>query len=161
MNNLIIIDDTTCKEELKSFITANADQIRLCLTEEDYNIDLDILIQKIHSVFDDQKLVFIKTADSFIKVAIAEIFCIKEEDTGLFLHLIDDTSHLLPEKIEHYKHSFSNYNIIQIADKILLNTSFIESYVIDQGVLFCVEGVKFDVENQYKSLLLNQLNSLE
>ncbi|MFP4024711.1 MAG: hypothetical protein ACLFVR_09305 [Thiohalospira sp.] len=83
----------------------------------------------------------------------------KEESSGVFLHLVDDTSHLLPEKIEHYKHSFSNYNILQIADNILLNTSFIESYIIDQGVLFCVDGVRFDVEKKYETQLLNELNN--
>lgn len=161
MNNLIIIDDSTCKEELKSFITANADQIKLFLTEDDYNIDMDVLIQRIHSVFDDQKMVFIKTADSFIKVAIADIFCIKEDGSGVLLNLVDESEHLLPEALEYYINSFSKYNIVQISDGVLVNTSFIESYIIDQGILFCAGGLKFEVEKKFKSYLLNHLNNID
>lgn len=161
MNNLIIIDDATCKEELKSFIKANAQQIKLFLTEDDYNIDLDVLIQRIHSVFDNQKMVFIKTLDSLIKVAIADVFCIKDNVSGVLLNLVDGSEYPLPEALEYYISSFSKYNIVQISDKILVNTSFIESYIIDQGILFCTGGLKFDVENHYQSILLKQLNSLE
>lgn len=161
MNNLIIIDDTTCKEELKSFITSNADQIKLFLTEDDYNIDLDVLIQRIHSVFDDQKMVFIRTADSLIKVAIADVFYINDDESRVFLNLVDGSAHALLEKLDHYIRSFANYNMIQINSKVLINISFIESYIIDQGILFCTGGLKFEVARDYEDKLLNRLNNID
>lgn len=161
MNNLIIIDDATCKDELKSFIAANADQIKLFLTEDDYNIDLDVLIQRIHSVFDDQKMVFIRTEDSLIKIAIADVFYINENESGVFLNLVDGTVYQLPEELEHYIKSFANYNIIQINDKVLVNTSFIESYIINQGILFFDGGLKFEVASNFENKLLNHLNNID
>jgi len=161
MNNLIIIDDSKCKDQLKSFIADNADQVKLFLTEEDYNVDLDSLTEKIHSIVDHKKTVFIKTTDSFLRIVIADIFYIQKEASGLFLHLSDKKSYCLPEKIEHYIHAFGKYGMIQVADNTLINTRFIDSYNVDKDFLYCAGRLTFKVKKPYKEILLNKLNNLK
>ena len=77
MNNLIIIDDSTCKEDLNQFVNSNSNHIKLLLTEEEYNVDLDTLINRIQDIFNNQKILFVKTDDSVIKVTSNDILYIQ------------------------------------------------------------------------------------
>lgn len=160
MNNLIIIDDTTCKEDLDQFVTANAEHIKLLLTEEEYNIDIDTLIQRIHHVFDSQKLLFIKTENSIIKVTSSDIFYIQEIDSKLSLHLTNGSGYTLPDNLLHYTKMLSQFNILQINKHTLINTNLIDSFIINDGMLFCTNGASFNVDEEYKLNLITVLNKI-
>jgi DNA-binding LytR/AlgR family response regulator len=144
---------------LKSFIAENADQVKLFLTEEDYNIDLDSLTEKIHSIFDQKKTVFIKTTNNLLKLSIAEIFYIQKKNSEVLLHLPDKKIYGLPEKFAYYEEAFKKYNIVQIAEDVLINPRFIESYSIQQRVLFCYGNIKLNVKKNYETKLINALNN--
>lgn len=160
MNNLIIIDDTTCKEDLDQFVTANSDHIKLLLTEEEYNIDLDTLISRIHDTFDNQKILFIKTNDSIIKVASNDILFIEEINDSINLHLQNGKIYSLPDKLSHYISMLSRFNILQINSNTLINIDLIESFIITECTIFCSNGSKFFVDEQYKDKLINELNNI-
>ena len=161
MNNLIIIDDNTCREELRSFLDANSEHVKLFLSEEDYNIDLDILIDKLQSAFSDQQILFFSTSKNVIKVAVNEIKHITSDNNHVNLFLIDGSSHVLPEQLEHYKTNLENHNIIQINKDTLINISAVKKFFIQDDKIFLTGGDSFNVDNQYTQKILNTLNEID
>lgn len=160
MNNLIIIDDSTCKEDLNQFVNTNSDQIKLLLTEDEYNIDLDTLIHRIQDIFNNQKILFVKTKESVIKVTSNDILYIKEINEQINLHLKNRQIYKLPDKLSDYINMLSRFNILQINSHTLINTNLIESFIISDGILFCSDGSKFIVDEKYKNDLINELNNI-
>jgi DNA-binding LytR/AlgR family response regulator len=160
MNNLIIIDDTTCKDELSEFVSLHADHIKILLTEEEYNIDLDLLIHRIQDIFTNQKILFVKTEESVIKTTTNDILYIQELNGNPDLHLKSGKVYRLPDRLSHYNNILSDYNIIQINNYTLINANLIESFIISDGILFCSDGSKFIVGEEYKTNLINQLNNI-
>jgi len=160
MNNLMIIDDSACRQELDQFVKANAHHIKLLLTEEEYNVDLETLIHRIQDIFNHQKIIFVKTEDSVIKVTSNDILYIEESNNTLKLHLKSGTVYNLTDKLSHYTKMLSRFNILPINGHILINASLIESFIISEGILFCSDGSKFIVEEQYKTSLITELNKI-
>ncbi len=160
MNNLIIIDDTICKQELDQFVNKNSDHIKLLLTEEEYDVDLDTLIDRIHYVFDNQKIIFIKTKNSVVKITSTEIFYVQEIEESLNLYLNNGLTYSLPDQLAHYTKMLSRFNILQINKHTLINAESIESFIIDEGILFCTNGKKFKVDEEYKQNLITELNKI-
>lgn len=159
MNNLIIIDDSTCKEDFNEFVSSHKDQIKLLLNEDDYNADFDILIKRIHDVFDNQKILFIQTNKSVIKITALDILFIIETDGKLFLHLKNNTKYRLPDSISYYKQLLSRYNILQINNKTLINADSINSFLISENILLYSNGTKFHIDEEFKQDLINDLNN--
>jgi len=160
MNNLIIIDDSACKQELGQFVAANAHHIKLLLTEEEYNVDLETLIHRIQDIFNHQKIIFVKTEDSVIKVTSNDILYIEESNGTLNLHLKSGLVYTLTDKLPHYTKILSRFNILPINDHILINASLIESFIISDSILFCSDGSKFIVGDNYKTNLISELNKI-
>ena len=161
MNNLIIINDSNCKKELKSFLDANSEHVKLFLSEEEYNIDLDFLIDKLQSVFSENQILFFSTSKNVIKVTINEIKHITSNNNDVKLFLIDGSSHVLPEKLEHYKTNLENHNIIRINKDTLINISAVEKFFIQDDKIFLNGGCLFQVDNQYTQKILNALNKID
>ena len=160
MNNLIIIDDSTCKEDLNQFVNSNSNHIKLLLTEEEYNVDLDTLINRIQDIFNNQKILFVKTDDSVIKVTSNDILYIQEFNEKINLYLKNSQVYRLPDKLSYYINFLSRFNILQINHYTLINANLIESFIISDSILFCSDGSKFIVDEEYKTNLINELNKI-
>ena len=144
MNKLIIIDDTTCKDELNEFVSSHADHIKLLLTEEDYNIDLDGMVDKIKGDFADQKIVFIATKDDILKLSAKDILFIQSKNDSTYITLSSGISHQLNKSLNHYKINLKFNDILQINRNCLINMKSVKKYSFQDYTVFLNNDFKFN-----------------
>lgn len=131
------------------------------MSEEDYNIDLDTLINKLQSLFSDQQILFFSTTKNVIKITVNEIKYLTSDNNHINLFLTNGSSVELPEALEYYKSSLEKHKIIQINDNTLINTEKIEKILITEEKIFVTGGEALHIANQYSQKLLNILNKID
>lgn len=161
MTKLIIIDDSNCKEELKSFLDSNAECIKLLISEDEYNINIDTLIEKLQATFSDQQVLFFSTSNNVLKVAINQVSYLKLNNSQVELFLMNGDSHILPQDIDYYKTKLEKHNIIQINSNTLINCRLVDKFLIQEEQIFLSKGDKFKVDNQHIQNILTKLNNIE
>ncbi|NOQ23946.1 MAG: hypothetical protein GQ564_01170 [Bacteroidales bacterium] len=161
MSKLIIIDDSNCKEELNSFLDSNAECIKLLISEDEYNINIDTLIEKLQASFSDQQILFFGTSNNVIKVTINQVKYLQLNNSQVELFLVNGDSHILPQDIEYYKTKLEKHNIIQINSKTLINCRIVDKFLIPEEQIFLTKGDSFMVDNKHIQNILTKLNNIE
>ena len=161
MNNLIIIDDSVCRKELKEFVDKYSQQIKLLFTEEEYNINLDDLIQKLKEDFAYQKIVFIATKKDILKLSVHEILFIHSDEKGIFITLSNGETHQLTKSLIHYKINLKLNDILQVNDQSLINMNAIKAYSFQDNTLHLKGDYQFKVGSEYKNQIINAINKID
>ena len=161
MKRLIIIDDTTCKEELESFLETNPQNIQLLLSEQDYNVDLEQLVSQIKTTFQDKKTIVFITDEQVIKVAKEDLLFITNRQRFTELFLSNGNSYKLPETFQYYSQKLENHTITKINQNVIINIKSIQRFVYPQNIVYLNGNHRFIVERMYQEKLMNLLNNLE
>lgn len=161
MSKLIIIDDINCKEELKSFLDSNTECIKLLISDDEYNINIDTLIEKLQASFSDQQVLFFGTSNNVLKVTINQVKYLQLNKSQVELFLMNGDSHILPQDIEYYKTKLEKHNIIQINSNTIINCRLVDKFLIQEEQIILTKGDTFKVDNIYIQKILNKLNNIE
>ena len=161
MNNLIIIDDLLCMNELRSLLNKYSNQVKLFLSEEDYNIDLEGLVKQIKNDLSIQKIVSVSTENEILKILIKDILFIETNKNEVFISLANGETHQLDKPFIHYKNNWNQYSIIQVNDIYLVNINSIKEFTLDDNTITLINDNKIIADKSYRNQIIQALKNME
>ena len=161
MNNLIIIDDLLCMNELRSLLNKYSNQVKLFLSEEDYNIDLEGLVKQIKNDLSIQKIVSVSTENEILKILIKDILFIETNKNEVFISLANGETHQLDKPFIHYKNNWNQYSIIQANDNYLVNINSIKEFTLDDNTITLINDNKIKADKSFRNQIIQALKNME
>ncbi len=161
MNNLIIIDDLLCMNELRSLLNKYSNQVKLFLSEEDYNIDLEGLVKQIKNDLSIQKIVSVSTENEILKILIKDILFIETNKNEVFISLANGETHQLDKPFIHYKNNWNQYSIIQVNDNYLVNINSIKEFTLDDNTITLINDNKIKADKSFRNQIIQALKNME
>ena len=161
MNNLIIIDDLLCMNELHSLLNKYSNQVKLFLSEEDYNIDLEGLIKQIKNDLSIQKIVPVSTENELLKILVKDILFIETNKNEVSICLTNGETHRLDKPFIHYKNNWNQYSIIQVNDNYLVNINSVKEFTLDDNTITLINGDKINADKSFRNQIIQALKNME
>lgn len=161
MLKLLLIDDTTCKKELASFLKKQKNSVQVLAQSTELVTKANELLNSLGTQNNLQKKIVINTTESITMLNVSDIVRCESNRNYTYIYMANNKKIIVSKTLMEFEDILRKYRFLRVHKSHLINISFIEKYVkSDGGYIMLTEGSKLPVSVRKKEFLFKELEKL-